>query len=162
MIWCFILIHFCVYPTYVFLTKSDVVTLLPSLQERHKWITPNILEIILRNSKKNNLDVRFICEVIKAESNGKSNATSCVGAMGYMQLMPCHTPAIHRNDPSVLYRPILNIEIGTAYLKWCLDKAKGNKMIALKNYNSGPSSSYYNWEYIAKILNVDNYLVTSL
>jgi soluble lytic murein transglycosylase len=91
--------------------------------------------IILNKSYKYRLDPSIIKAVITAESNWNPRAVSNKGAIGLMQLMPS-TAREMRLDP---YSPEENIEGGTRYLRYLLDRFNGRLDIALAAYNAGPS-----------------------
>ena len=72
--------------------------------------------------------------MITAESNWDPQAVSKKGAVGLMQLMPS-TAREMKLDP---FSPEENIEGGTRYLRYLLDRFKGRLDIALAAYNAGP------------------------
>ena len=92
------------------------------------------------NEAANRFDVpeRWVREVMRQESGGRTNAMSPVGAMGLMQLMP-GTYAEMRNryglgeDP---YHPYDNLMAGTAYLREMYDLYGTPAFLAA--YNAGP------------------------
>jgi soluble lytic murein transglycosylase-like protein len=103
---------------------------------------PEITSAIINASMMYNVDVKLICAVISVESNWDSLATSPVGAIGLMQIMPQtvlllsqikYLPkVISTND---LYNPRINIMLGTAILSYELGKFDVPAAIAA--YNGG-------------------------
>lgn len=89
---------------------------------------------ILRFSDRYQLPPALIRAVIKAESDFNARAVSRAGAVGLMQLMP---QTAMRLDVKDLYNPEDNIEGGTKYLRFLLDKFHGNLPLALAAYNAG-------------------------
>jgi soluble lytic murein transglycosylase-like protein len=126
----------------------------------YPWLDRNLYDIIRIYSAEHGVDHLLVLAVIQAESNGYILATGkpvtynkngekvTYRARGYMQVMPFHV-----NYPAdLLYIPHNNIDKGTYILANSLRLSKGNLYTALKNYNSGPASAYYDWDYIRKIV----------
>lgn len=85
------------------------------------------------------LDIAF--GLVRAESSFRTSATSPVGAVGLTQLMPSTArwlePGVTR---SALRDPRINLDIGFEYLRYLLEKYKGNEDLALLAYNRGPGT----------------------
>jgi len=132
------------------------------LVNEYPWLTRSLYSTVVQSAFDNNLDPHFVLSVIQAESQGERFARGPIitgrdslgrpfqtRALGLMQLIPEYHYNGNRND---LFDPATNIRIGTKYLRYCLTVAGGNRIVALKNYNSGPGSGFYNTPYIEKIL----------
>lgn len=92
-------------------------------------------------SKKTDHDFNKLRDaVIQAESGGKADAVSPKGAEGLMQIMPKTGAEWGKKLGYDKYNPKdpeQNKAIGTAYLKWLLDKFSGDHELALASYNLG-------------------------
>jgi cell division septation protein DedD len=89
-------------------------------------------------SRRFDVPDRWIREVMRQESGGRQSATSRVGAMGLMQVMPGTYAELRRrhdlgSDP---YHPWDNIMAGTAYLRQMYDLYGAPAFLAA--YNAGP------------------------
>lgn len=83
---------------------------------------------------RHNVPVELICGVILQESGAQSNAVSHCGAKGLMQLMPGTAKRFGvRNS----FDPAQNIDGGTRYLAFLIDRFKGDMRLAVAAYNSG-------------------------
>ncbi len=84
-------------------------------------------------------DVAF--GLVRAESSFRTTATSPVGAVGLMQLMPATArwmqPGVTRAQ---LRDPDTNLRVGFKYLRYLMDKYDGNEKLALLAYNRGPGT----------------------
>jgi len=96
------------------------------------------LVLIARAAEKHNVPATFIQSIVAAESNFDCAAMSAKGAVGLMQLMPS-TAADFGADPAV---PEQNIDAGTRYLRWLMDRYQKHKSNSIKRviaaYNAGP------------------------
>jgi len=109
-----------------------------SSRQRHKSTIPSHYnKIIHSKSRKYNVEPSLVKAVIKIESDGNSAAVSRKGAMGLMQLMPSTAKEMNVKNP---FNPEENIEGGTRYLRYLLDKFNGDLTLALAAYNAGPKT----------------------
>jgi soluble lytic murein transglycosylase-like protein len=89
------------------------------------------------------LDPLLIYSVMHQESSFKQRAISHKGARGLMQLMP-GTAA--RFGVTNIFDPKQNIDAGSRYMKWLLNRFQGNLSLALAGYNAGEGAvDKYGW-----------------
>ena len=99
-------------------------------------------DIIRQQAADKHVDPALIAAVIYTESHFRDQ-TSHAGAKGLMQLMPATADYIARKSggtrftPTDLATPQINIAYGTWYLRYLLDKYKGNTILTLAAYNAG-------------------------
>jgi soluble lytic murein transglycosylase-like protein len=91
-------------------------------------------KLILQAGEKYGVDPRFIHAVIWQESRYKTEAKSHVGAQGLMQLMP---DTAKRFGCKNSMNPEANVDAGTHYLRWLLERFDGDVSLALASYNAG-------------------------
>jgi len=100
-------------------------------------------DLIYGNAERYKTDALFVAALINCESSFNRLAVSKAGAIGLMQLMP-ETAAelalekrIDYVNPEELYKPEVNIEIGTCYIVKLLRRYNGNRIFTLAAYNAG-------------------------
>lgn len=91
-------------------------------------------DLILSQAKQYSLDPALVKAVVHAESSFNPSARSYKGAMGLMQLMPATARRFGVYDA---YSPNENVHGGVKYLRWLLDRFKGNIAYVLAGYNAG-------------------------
>lgn len=107
---------------------------------------------IYSQAKVFNVDPFMATSVIRQESMFDHNSMSVVGARGLMQIMPATGERFYQIEknkpefqPNLLFDPIINIRIGTKYLKELNSQYNGNWVKILSCYNAGPEA-VANWE----------------
>lgn len=94
----------------------------------------DIDRIIMQAGEREGVDPRLIHAVIWQESRYNQSAVSHVGAHGLMQLMPA---TAKRFDCDDINDAASNVEAGTKYLRWLLNRFDGDVSLALAGYNAG-------------------------
>jgi len=101
---------------------------------------------IEKQANHNRLDSAWIFAVIRQESAFIRDAHSGAGALGLMQLMPRTARQVSRrlhgrslrSLSSLLLKPELNIQLGSAYLRQVFDRLDRHQVLATAAYNAGP------------------------
>lgn len=107
-------------------------------------------EYVEKYSSQNGIDKYMIYAIIKTESNFKPNVKSKSNAIGLMQLL--ENTAVEMSSAveneiigeEQLYRPEINIKLGTSYYAYLLKHYNGNNILALIAYNAG-MGNVENW-----------------
>jgi soluble lytic murein transglycosylase len=95
-----------------------------------------------RSAAANALDPYLVASLIRQESEFNPSAVSRANAVGLMQLLPktgkmvAKEVKLKRYNPSQLYTPAVNLQLGTRYFKGMVDKF-GSFEYALAAYNAG-------------------------
>jgi hypothetical protein len=98
---------------------------------------------IMESASRNGLDPLLIYSIMHQESSFKQRAISYKGARGLMQLMP-GTAA--RYGVTNIFDPKQNIEGGSRYMKFLLNRFQGDLSLALAGYNAGEGAvDKYGW-----------------
>lgn len=121
--------------------RSGDLPRFPAHRARAKNITTtqanrlaNYAPIIQDAARRHNLPLELLCGVILQESGGNPRAKSHAGAKGLMQLMD---GTARRFGVRNSFDPSQNIEGGSRYLRFLLDRFGNNVELALAAYNAG-------------------------
>ena len=91
-------------------------------------------EMIRQAADAEKVDRALVREVAREESNFYPCATSRMGAVGLMQLMPATQTQFQVHDPT---DPQESLTAGTKLLKLLIDRYDGNLKLVLGAYNAG-------------------------
>jgi soluble lytic murein transglycosylase len=91
------------------------------------------------NAKKNNIDVAWAYAIIRRESSFMPDAASHAGALGLMQVMPGTARYLTKKKlkRNTLFNPNKNVELGTQYMRYLMDKMDNNPILVTASYNAG-------------------------
>jgi soluble lytic murein transglycosylase-like protein len=101
---------------------------------------PTVDSYILDSGRRNSVDPLLLYAIMHQESTFKARAMSNKGARGLMQLMP---GTAVRFGVTSIWDPQQNIEGGTRYMRFLLDKFENNVQLALAGYNAGEGAVMY-------------------
>lgn len=120
------------------------------LRERHSGLADSEIESVARavvvEARRHDLEPLLVLGLIRVESAGYAFAVSSVGAFGLMQIMPATGAELAAREdvdwhgPDTLFDPLVNVRLGTAYLRELIDRYDGDVATALAAYNWGPGS----------------------
>ncbi|WP_041543007.1 transglycosylase SLT domain-containing protein [Oceanimonas sp. GK1] len=102
-------------------------------------------DVFRGQANKLDLNESTLFAIARQESAFYEQARSPVGAAGLMQLMPAtaretarkHSISDYRRATDV-YRPEVNVQLGSSYFKELLQRYQGNRIPAIAAYNAGP------------------------
>ncbi len=130
-----------------------VVTLITSNQF-WRWMYPiGYQPTIQQAASFTHIDPLLVASVIRVESKFHTHDVSHAGAIGLMQLMPdtavwivtqmnktgeAQRMQITGHTASELSVPNINIQIGTWYIRYLIERFNGNEVAAIAAYNGGP------------------------
>jgi hypothetical protein len=99
--------------------------------------------LIVGAGQRHGVDPVLLYAIMHRESAFRKRAVSHAGARGLMQLMPATARRFGVGD---IFDPAENIEGGTRYMRWLLDKFGGDVRLALAGYNAGEGAVMkYGW-----------------
>ena len=115
----------------------------PAAWQRRYYQLRYVDEIVAA-TQRHTVNPYLVAAVIEAESDWDAGARSCAGAIGLMQLMPTTARDLARRgmvdqgrfSPERLDDPAVNIEYGTAYLRFLVERYHEIEP-ALAAYNAG-------------------------
>ena len=98
---------------------------------------------IIQYSHARGLDPYMVASLIRQESGFRPDAISYSNAYGLMQLLPsvgrtmARKAGLRHFSTRDLLNPVINIELGTLYLKQLMNEFNGNSEYAFAAYNAG-------------------------
>ena len=101
---------------------------------------------VMTGAQTNNLDPLLIHALIREESRYNAMAISRSKAIGLTQLMPGTAAGVAKrlgvplSGTADVYKPEINIKLGTNYLSSVLQRAQNNALLAVASYNGGPNA----------------------
>lgn len=110
------------------------------------FFTNPYADAVHRAATDNGLDPLLIVAVMRTESRFNPQAVSPKGARGLMQLMPdtavwvAEQMGVGPISGDHVHEPILNITLGTWYLRFLLDSFDKQLVVAIAAYNAGPGN----------------------
>jgi hypothetical protein len=93
-------------------------------------------ELIYDASRRHGVNPAVVAAMVRVESSFDPRAVSAKGARGLMQLMPA-TALRFGVEPEALFDPRQNLEAGTRYLRWLVDRFHGDALRVFAAYNAG-------------------------
>lgn len=105
---------------------------------------PQLVQTIIEESRKYQLDPIFVLAIIQTESRFNPNAVGTSGEIGLMQVLPRTGEWIAKkydlpwSGSSLLYNPIVNVKIGIRYFALLRKKFDQSAYFYLPAYNMGP------------------------
>lgn len=98
---------------------------------------------LINSGTRNGVDPLLLYSIMHQESSFKGNAISPKGARGLMQLMPM---TARRYGVTNIFDAKQNIEGGTRYMAFLLDRFNNDVSLALAGYNAGEGAvEKYGW-----------------
>lgn len=121
--------------------------ILPKLREDSMKPTPenspiHYADLIAFYAEANELDPFMVAAVMRTESDYRPEVVSSAGAVGLMQILPDTGVWLGERiglevDPADLTQPVLNIRLGSSFLRYLLNLFDGETATAIAAYNAG-------------------------
>jgi soluble lytic murein transglycosylase-like protein len=92
--------------------------------------------LIYQAARRHELNPALVAALVRAESAYDVGAVSHKGARGLMQLMPATARRFGVAEHEI-FDPEKNLDAGSRYLRWLLERFDGDVALALAAYNSG-------------------------
>jgi len=126
---------------------AGLALLIPQIHKAVREVTLPLRheDIIRQQSRAKRLDPALVAAVIFAESKFRDR-TSATGAKGLMQIQPTTARFIARRSGAQSFQvadlatPQINIQYGTYYLRYLLDRYGDNEVLAVAAYNAGETN----------------------
>jgi soluble lytic murein transglycosylase len=109
----------------------------------HVRFGPYFADLLVPQAVRNNFDPLLLFSLVRQESLFGISAVSSANAHGLMQLIPTTAEEVAGKlgltglTTSDLYRPVINVQLGSKYLAMQRDGFSGDLFLALAAYNAG-------------------------
>jgi soluble lytic murein transglycosylase-like protein len=114
-----------------FFAKNDSLSdKLANLPKSRRWLVDMIKSI----AQWHDVDPQLALSIVSVESNFQTHAQSTAHAMGLMQLIPATAQRFNVKDA---FDASENVKGGVRYLRWLLDRYRGNIELVAAAYNAG-------------------------
>jgi soluble lytic murein transglycosylase len=126
---------------------NDAQTLAAPAYFNHVRFGPYFAELLVPQAVRYGLDPLLLFSVVRQESLFGISAVSSANAHGLMQLIPSTAEEVAGKigltglSPSDLRRPVINVQLGSAYLAMQRDAFSGDLFLALAAYNAGAGNA---------------------
>jgi soluble lytic murein transglycosylase len=133
---------------------NDAQTLSAPAYFNHIRFGPYFMDILVPQAARFSLHPLLLFALVRQESLFGVSAASSANAHGLMQLIPSTAESVAADlgmsglTLSDLYRPMINVQLGAAYLAAQRDAFGGSIFMALAAYNGGPGSADF-WRDLA-------------
>jgi len=133
---------------------SDVQTLSAPAYFNHVRFGPYFADLLVPQAVRNNFDPLLLFSLVRQESLFGISAVSSANAHGLMQLIPTTAEEVAGKlgltglTTSDLYRPVINVQLGSKYLAMQRDGFSGDLFLALAAYNAGAGNASV-WQALA-------------
>lgn len=123
------------------------------IDKKYLSFTPQVIKMLFPKPYLNeirkklntkDIDPVMIISLMRQESSFNPAARSPVGALGLMQLMPATARRFQRRvRRKQLHEPQKNIELGTKYISYLMERFENNIVYTLAAYNAGEGNVDY-------------------
>jgi soluble lytic murein transglycosylase len=126
---------------------NDAQTLAAPAYFSHIRFGPHFADILAPQAARFSLPPLLLFALVRQESMFGVSAASAANAHGLMQLIPPTAEAVAAElgmgglTIADLYRPVINVQLGSAYLAGQRDSFGGDLFLALAAYNAGPTAA---------------------
>ena len=126
---------------------TDVENLSAPAYFSHVRFGTYFAELLVPQAVLHGFDPLFLFSVVRQESRFSVNAVSPASAHGLMQLIPSTAESMAARlgmngyTQGDLYRPVINVQLGSTYLGLQRDSFDGDLFSALAAYNAGPGNA---------------------
>ncbi len=131
---------------------DDAASLTAPVYFSHVRFGAYFAELLVPQAVQYEMDPLLLFSLVWWESHFEVSAVSDADAHGLMQIIPGTADLMINRlgwsglSKSDLYRPVINVQLGSGYLAWQRDDFGGDLFPALSAYNGGPGNAAIWWQ----------------